>query len=70
VKPWETLHPEGRVHTLEDALSPRFDYFYEVEQTRVSFNRCEPGYIIDAEGPQFDRDGLVFRDGLSWDQWV
>lgn len=70
VKPWETLHPEGDVHTLQDALSSSFDSFYENEQTRVSFTSCEPGYIISAEGPQFDQDGLLFRDGLSWDQWV
>ncbi|KFY03339.1 hypothetical protein O988_01570 [Pseudogymnoascus sp. VKM F-3808] len=70
VKPWETLHPEGDVHTLHDALSASFDNFYEIEQTRVSFTSCEPGYIISAEGPQFDQDGLIFRDGLSWDAWV
>ncbi|OBT43077.1 hypothetical protein VE00_05541 [Pseudogymnoascus sp. WSF 3629] len=70
VKPWETLHPKGDVHTLKDALSSTFDNFYEVEQTRVSFTKCEPGYIISAEGPQFDQDGLIFRDGLSWDKWT
>ncbi|KFY67158.1 hypothetical protein V496_01732 [Pseudogymnoascus sp. VKM F-4515 (FW-2607)] len=70
VNPWETLHPEGDVHTLHDALSASFDNFYEIEQTRVSFTSCEPGYIISAEGPQFDHDGLIFRDGLSWDQWT
>jgi hypothetical protein len=70
VKPWRALHPEGEVSTLKDALSPQFDSFYEHEQVRVRYGRCEPGYIIDAEGPQFDKDGLFFRGGLPWGEWV
>ncbi|KAI1616951.1 arylsulfatase [Exophiala viscosa] len=70
VRPWSSLHPYGNVSTLEDALSPLYDHFYEVEQRRVVFDRCENGYIIDAEGPQFERDGIMYRDGLPWDTWV
>jgi hypothetical protein len=70
VKPWKALHPSGDVSTLKQALSPRFDGFYEREQVRVRYNRCEQGYIIDAEGPQFDTNGLVFRDGVRWSEWV
>jgi hypothetical protein len=70
VDPWKTLHPEGGVSTLEDALDRRFDGFYEVEQTRIKYSRCEAGYIVDAEGAQFDVDGLVFRHGVKWSEWV
>jgi len=70
VKPWSALHPAGDVATLKHALSPRFDSFYEDEQVRIQYSRCEPGFIIDAEGPQFDVDGLYFRDGVRWDEWV
>lgn len=70
VRPWSSLHPHGNVSSLEDALSPLYDHFYEVEQRRVIFDRCESGYIIDAEGPQFERDGIMYRDGLPWDTWV
>ena len=52
---------------LGDALSSRFDSFYEKEQSRVGFSRCEPGQILDAEGPQ---DALGFRDGLRWSEWT
>ncbi|KAF1981183.1 arylsulfatase [Aulographum hederae CBS 113979] len=70
IKPWGTLHPEGNVNNLADALSKRFDRFYEVEQRRIEYSRCEAGYILDAEGPQFEVDGLVYRQGARWDQWT
>ncbi|KAJ4416610.1 hypothetical protein N0V85_002211 [Neurospora sp. IMI 360204] len=70
IRPWEALHPAGNVQNLYDALSSRFDSFYEKEQKRVEFDRCERGYIVEAEGPQFETDGLVYRDGHRWDQWV
>jgi len=52
------------VKDLRGALSARFDDFYEVQQQKVEYSRCELGYILDAEGPQFETDGVVFRD--SW----
>lgn len=70
IRPWHSLHPVGNVHNLDDALSPRFDNFYVQEQVKVEFSRCEFGYILDAEGPQFDRDGLVYRHGLPWSEWT
>ena len=63
VQPWKALHPSGDVDSLRDALSLRFDAFYH-QQAKVSFDRCEPGYILDAEGPQFQ------RDGFSWSDWA
>lgn len=58
------------MNSLHDALLPKFDNFYEVEQKKIQYDRCEAGYILDAEGPQFETDGLVFRDGSAWSQWV
>ena len=66
-RPWHVLHPEGNVVNLKDALGSAFDTFYEKEQSKVGFTRCEPGQIIDAEGPQH---ALVFRDGLRWSEWT
>ena len=45
------LHPKGDVTDLHGALSEAFDRFYEQEQDRVSFSKCERGYILDSEGP-------------------
>jgi arylsulfatase A-like enzyme len=70
VNPWKALHPDGEVSTLKDALKSQFDTFYETEQIRIKYDRCEAGYIIGAEGPQFETDGLVYRDGLKWSEWV
>lgn len=69
-QPWKALHPAGNVNDLHDALSTRYDRFYEQEQLRVKYNRCEAGYIVDAEGPQFEKDGLVYRYNSRWSDWV
>lgn len=67
VKPWEVLHPSGNVKNLKHALRPRYDAFYERQQPKVRFERCEPGYILDAEGPQ---QAFAYRDGLPWNVWT
>jgi hypothetical protein len=69
-RPWHELHPDGDVLTLEDALAPAFDKFYEVEQRRVEYNYCDNGYLVDAKGPMWETEGLIFRGGLRWDEWV
>lgn len=69
-EPWKALHSDGEVTSLKDALSPRFDHFYEVEQTRVEYNYCHNGYVPEAEGPMFEQDGAVFSDGFMWPDWV
>lgn len=66
-KPWEILHPAGNVVNLHDALHTRFDDYYKAQVERVSFDRCEGGYIIDAEGPQHV-DG--YKEGFHWSDWV
>jgi hypothetical protein len=68
IQPWQALHPAEDVNDLHDALSSRYDHFYEKEQRRVEYNRCEAGYIVDAEGPQFEKDGLVYSN--EWSNWV
>jgi hypothetical protein len=69
VQPWRALHPEGNVSNLQDALSPRFDAFY-AQQRRVEYDRCEQGLILGSEGPQFEHDGLVYREGIRWSEWT
>jgi hypothetical protein len=69
VRPWQALHPAGNVQNLREALNSRFDPFYK-KQRRVSFTRCELGHILDAEGPQFEAEGLVYRQGVWWSEWV
>lgn len=58
-QPWSVLHPTGDVTTLAEALDVRFDGFYlgEAVRTRVGFEKCELGYLLESEGPQ---DGAVF----------
>lgn len=80
VEPWRILHPHdddddnngsaGRVKTLTDALDSRFDDFY-AQQARVSYNWCDEGYLIAAEGPQ---EVLQYREGDEdypvWPHWT
>ncbi|KAI0426278.1 arylsulfatase-like protein [Xylaria sp. FL1042] len=70
IRPWRELHPAGNVETLKDALSPRFDSFYNTETKNIRFERCEMGYILDAEGPQFHGGipGLGVRQ--DWHEWT
>jgi arylsulfatase A-like enzyme len=78
VKPWEALHPDGSVSSLKEALDGKYDAFYEEEQLRVAFTACELGYILSAEGPQFNGSvgtsgvsaKVYERDGLPWDVWT
>ncbi|CAG7922101.1 unnamed protein product [Penicillium olsonii] len=66
VKPWETLHPDGSVTSLKEALDPKYNAFYH-SQPKVSYDRCEYGYEIDAEGPQ---EVFAYKDGYSLESWV
>ncbi|KAF4629061.1 hypothetical protein G7Y89_g9088 [Cudoniella acicularis] len=49
--PWKVLHPRGDIVGLKAALSTKLDVFYEA-QPKVSFSKCELGYIVESEGPQ------------------
>jgi hypothetical protein len=68
-KPWESLHPRGKVATLSEALDPKFDAFYN-EQPKVSFSSCVMGHIVSEEGPQNvdmwpDSLAAVFAGGVE-----
>lgn len=49
-EPWKSLHPDGSVSSLADALDVKYDEFYR-DQTKVQYEYCARGYILDAEGP-------------------
>ncbi|KAJ7268531.1 alkaline-phosphatase-like protein [Mycena rebaudengoi] len=49
--PWRVIHPQGNVHNLNDAMTRKYDAFYEA-QPRVSFSMCGPGYLVAVEGEQ------------------
>ncbi|KAI0909963.1 arylsulfatase-like protein [Ustulina deusta] len=70
IHPWRELHPVGNVESLKDALSPRFDSFYDTETESIRFERCEMGYIIDAEGPQYERRIPELGLRQDWHEWT
>ncbi|KAH7102219.1 putative arylsulfatase [Auriculariales sp. MPI-PUGE-AT-0066] len=49
IKPWATLHPQGDVKTLAEAMAPKYDDFYS-GQVKMKFNECIVSYQIDNEG--------------------
>jgi N-acetylglucosamine-6-sulfatase len=57
-KPWNVLHGDSKIKSLKDALSHRYDAFYEA-QPKVKFDDCALGYIREVEGPQ---DANVYDD--------
>ncbi|KAI6789387.1 Arylsulphatase [Hortaea werneckii] len=66
--PWEVLHPGGDVQDLHDALNSDFDEFYEVQQQRVYFEKCEKGYIAESEGPDGPNIWGEGGVGVMWDE--
>jgi arylsulfatase A-like enzyme len=69
-KPWESLHPDGQVQSLKDAMAERFDGFYKA-QIKVQWDYCHNGYVPEAEGPMFEDESAVFGDaGDMWPDWV
>ncbi|KIW21655.1 hypothetical protein PV08_02235 [Exophiala spinifera] len=72
--PWEVLHPSGDVQDLHHALDARFDHFYGVQQQKVSFSKCERGYILESEGPSYVKtysfEEIGARGGSRWSELV
>ncbi|KAF3010388.1 hypothetical protein E8E15_001426 [Penicillium rubens] len=66
IQPWDVLQPVDPVSTLQHALNKEYDGFYGA-QPQVSFDWCDSGYIVEAEGAQVP---LTSRHGVSWDVWV
>ena len=69
-RPWAALHPQGDVETLEQAMNPRFDAFYEAQE-KVSFSLCALGYIAEYEGAL---GSAPFAPGAPlrarWEDWT
>lgn len=70
IYPWKALHPAGNVASLKDALSPRFDAFYDDKSRKIEFDRCEMGFILDAEGPQFEHESILSSLDPNWHEWT
>ncbi|KAI1313210.1 arylsulfatase-like protein [Xylaria venustula] len=70
IHPWRVLHPSGNVGSLKDALSPRFDLFYDSETEKIKFERCAMGYILDAEGPQYEQEISKPLVRENWHEWT
>ena len=51
--PWGALLPGEGVVSLSAALNAKYDDFFATKLPKVSFSRCEGGYLLDAEGPAF-----------------
>jgi len=72
--PWDVLHPSGDVTGLHGALNSEYDSFYEQEQERVKFTKCEKGYILESEGPRgvkrLSIEDVGVRGGTRWSDLV
>ncbi|KAJ5721381.1 uncharacterized protein N7483_009315 [Penicillium malachiteum] len=66
IEPWESVQPGQSISTLREALDERYDLAYS-QQPEVSFNWCDTGYVIAAEGAQ---EPLTTRYGAPWHIWV
>jgi N-acetylglucosamine-6-sulfatase len=49
--PWEKIHPNSNVHSLRDAVNPKFDTFYEAQE-KLYWTQCEQAYVRESEGPE------------------
>ncbi|GAA5864377.1 hypothetical protein JCM8547_005802 [Rhodosporidiobolus lusitaniae] len=56
--PWSVLFPHGGVKSLSDALSEKYDDYFE-GLPRVRYSTCELGYFHAREKPQW-RDELAY----------
>lgn len=50
--PWKTLHPDGSVHNLGEALAGQHDEYY-ASLPQVAFNSCLPSLVPSNEEPYF-----------------
>jgi N-acetylglucosamine-6-sulfatase len=65
-EPWKILHPDGSSNNLIDALNEKYDTFY-AGQPKVSFEKCELGYIVGSEGPQTPN---FYGSGAQYAEWT
>lgn len=73
-RPWKTLHPDGSVHSLADALDSAFDSFY-YGQPKMAFHGCgDSAYLKELEtaahvhpyGQESALGGETFAYGNEW----
>ncbi|KAF4462349.1 hypothetical protein FALBO_10837, partial [Fusarium albosuccineum] len=68
-RPWESLHPDGRVTTLPDALREKYDSFYQ-QQPKMWFSECAATYIAEAENQEpikpFGGDSTTQKREFDW----
>lgn len=48
-------------------MDEKFDTFYEGVGQRVSFEKCELGYILESEGPQ---KPIIFDAGADYQTYA
>ncbi|KPM35927.1 Arylsulfatase [Neonectria ditissima] len=62
--PWNTLHPNGDVQTLKQALDEKYDKFY-ANQPQMWFAECSLGYFADMENQEPQLEFIVINGGLD-----
>ncbi|KAF2106098.1 arylsulfatase [Lophiotrema nucula] len=62
-EPWATLMPNTGVTSLAQAMDSKYDAYF-AGLTRVEYERCEEGYIADAEGPVFENGEAYSGAGM------
>ncbi|KAK9419916.1 putative Arylsulfatase [Seiridium unicorne] len=60
--PWETLHPQDDVHSLREAMNPKFDDFY-TNELKVTYTACMKGYIPEFEGALYP---IPYGESGNW----
>ncbi|KAJ6568770.1 alkaline-phosphatase-like protein [Mycena capillaripes] len=63
-KPWSTLHTNGSVSTLADAMNTEFDDYYD-GLAKMKYERCYRYYNAAAEGPVQGGTGIKISD-MGW----
>lgn len=72
-RPWEALHPQGDVHSLRDAMDPKFDGFYAYE-LKVTYTACMLGYLPQYEGAlspipysgNYSKEAIWWKDDVQY----
>lgn len=72
--PWRTLHPNGKVNDLEQALDKEFDRFYK-DQPKMWFSSCQKAYIAEEENqspvkPYTEGQGLLKQEFDYANHWM
>ncbi|SCV67034.1 BQ2448_5680 [Microbotryum intermedium] len=67
-RPWKEIFPDGNVTSLKEALNADFDqYFHELP--KVTYSRCELGYLRQLEYPFWSRDLALPRNRSGFERF-